>query len=853
MLRTMNFRTKLLGILAVPVIGLLAVTAVSVTDRRAQADASARVRDRIDVVAAAEDLAQQVRLEEGISGKEVATGDRTVADEQRAATDAAIARFHSALAIAGGAGSTAYDAASARLETNLKALTTYRSSVNLGTDASFFLTGYKNVLSNISSLVSTVADETTDPQLSRQIAALAALARAADATASEWAVLQVSFTRGAMAITETSELKATVTDRQRWLGVYEGLANANGLADVRNQIVGADVQLADSYERRALAAADDPTLPLEGDAALWESAMTGRLGGLSDAALNQIVAIDNQAVTINNIAVDSLRRFLFLAGAAIALSLVLGLLLARAVTQPLGRLTAAAQNLANVQLPGLVSGLRSPSAEDQSYLVATIQPIEVTSKDEIGKLAEAFNSVQTVAVDVAAEQADLLRKGIGDIFVNLARRNQVLIDRQIEFLDELEAAEDDPDQLGQLYRLDHLATRMRRNAESLLVLAGLEPTRKRTRPVALVDVVRAAIGEVEDYARVDLAGFDEVDVVGNAAVDLGHLLAELLENATNFSPPATRVQVEGRTSRTGYVVTINDEGIGMTDEQLADANTLLASPAPVGLALTRSLGFTVISRLAARFGVGVRLTESPAGGVAAVVHLPANLVSSEDAADSEDGTTEPTPAPLTVVHEVALEPEAPWEAEWPAEEFEAEFAEEQPEAPEPPRWPEPAPHQEPELIPVPTFGQAVPQGAKFDQGLADLLRGDEVLGAPVLIEGPVAPNPPVEAPAPADEAPTPVETQPTFETQPFEAPTFEAPTSLGTQPTLTSSGLARRVPKRATLDEDPVRPVVEASRPAVAAGRRSPDDVRAMLARYRTGLQRGRTSDAPAANDQEPA
>jgi signal transduction histidine kinase len=655
-------------------------------------------------------------------------------------------------------------------------------------------------------------------------------------------VLQSAFTRGAMGIPETAALKGTVADRQRWLGVYEGLATANGAADVRNQIVGEDAQQVDTYERQGIAAVDNPTLRLDGDPAVWENAMRGTLTGLNSSSLQQIAAIDGQAVSIHNAAVDSLRRFLFLAGAAIALSIGLGLLLARAVTQPLGRLTAAAKKLAEVQLPGLVNGLRSPSAEDQQYLVATIQPIDIRSKDEIGQQAEAFNSVQTTAVDVAAEQAELLRKGISEIFVNLARRNQVLIDRQIEFLDELEAAEDDPDQLGQLYRLDHLATRMRRNAESLLVLAGLEPTRKRTRPVALVDVVRAAIGEVEDYARVDIAGFDEVEVVGNAAVDLGHLLAELLENATNFSPPASRVHVDGHGAANGYVVTINDEGIGMTDEQLAEANSVLASPSPVGLELTRSLGFTVIGRLAARFGVAVRLTASPAGGVAASVHLPSHLMAADDIEDEPvdqvshiDELPPVTPPELRLV---SAEPddvddedlEAAWEAEWPDDlepepepEPELEPVLEEPRVEEPQELPA-------QKAPIPTFVHAVPQGARFEQGLADLLRGDEVLGAPVLIE-------------------PPVETHPVEEGPPTEARPFE-PVPVADLPPVTKSGLARRVPKRANLDQDPVRPGVESPRPAIVPGRRSPDDVRAMLARYRTGLQRGRAPETSTTDDE---
>ena len=187
-------------------------------------------------------------------------------------------------------------------------------------------------------------------------------------------------------------------------------------------------------------------------------------------------------------------------------------------------------------------------------LSETLTPIDINSKDEIGQLADAFNSIQQVTVEVAEEQAALLRKGIGDIFINLARRNQTLLDRQIEFIDQLEANEEDPDQLDNLFKLDHLATRMRRNAESLLVLAGAEPPRRRGRPVALADVVRVAIGEVEDFARIQLLALDDATVGGNVAVDLAHLLSELMENATHFSPPDTTVEIVGPPlRRRGYM------------------------------------------------------------------------------------------------------------------------------------------------------------------------------------------------------------------------------------------------------------------------------------------------------------
>ncbi len=248
-----------------------------------------------------------------------------------------------------------------------------------------------------------------------------------------------------------------------------------------------------------------------------------------------------------------------------------------------------------------------------------------------------------MTVDVAEEQSRLLRKGIGDIFVHLARRNQSLLDRQIEFIDHLETHEEDPDQLDNLFKLDHLATRMRRNAESLLVLAGAEPPRRRGRPVPVVDVVRVAIGEVEDFSRVHLIALDDATIAGNVAVDLAHLLSELMENATHFSPPESSVEVLGRRDdRNGYVLTVADRGIGMNAQQLAEANAQLARPPLVGLTLSRSLGFIVIGRLASRFGLTVTLEPTPNGGTTASVSLPFTLVEYPEDTDSDGAGTRPT-------------------------------------------------------------------------------------------------------------------------------------------------------------------------------------------------------------------
>ena len=230
--------------------------------------------------------------------------------------------------------------------------------------------------------------------------------------------------------------------------------------------------------------------------------------------------------------------------------------------------------------------------------------IEVQSEDEIGELAQAFNDVEAVTLQVAQEQSALLRKGMGDLFVNLARRNQSLVQRQLELLDDLERNEHDPAALDALFKLDHMATRMRRNAESLLVLSGAEQPRQWQQPIALIDVVRAAAAEIADFPRVELVGIDDdLAVSGRAVSDVAHLLAELLENATSFSPPDTAVVVSGAVSATGFVLAVSDQGIGMPPDRIAEANALLAEPPVVGLALSRALGLHVVGSLAARHGI----------------------------------------------------------------------------------------------------------------------------------------------------------------------------------------------------------------------------------------------------------
>ncbi|HVU74341.1 MAG TPA: ATP-binding protein [Mycobacteriales bacterium] len=246
--------------------------------------------------------------------------------------------------------------------------------------------------------------------------------------------------------------------------------------------------------------------------------------------------------------------------------------------------------------------------------------------------ATALATELTNAELVRAREQVEQRQAASSLLTNLARRNQSLLNRQLAKIDQLEAQEQDSEALAQLFTLDHLATRMRRNAESLLVLSGEEPPRRWGQPVALSDIARGAIAEIEDYTRIDVAPGLDVMVAGRAVGDLVHLVAELLENAATFSPPTTRVLLAGApTPDGGFIATISDAGIGMSDEELVAANRTLAEAPQVGLQLSGMLGFHVVARLAARYGVRVWLTRGMAGGLVAMIALPADILGSDAA------------------------------------------------------------------------------------------------------------------------------------------------------------------------------------------------------------------------------
>ncbi|MGI5406527.1 sensor histidine kinase [Streptomyces chartreusis] len=320
---------------------------------------------------------------------------------------------------------------------------------------------------------------------------------------------------------------------------------------------------------------------------------------------------------------------------AVAASLVISVRIGRGLVVELVSLRNSALEIARRKLPEAMRKLRAGEEID----IRAEAPPGPPAEDEAGQVGEALGTVHRAALRAAVERAELA-SGISGVFVNLARRSQVLVHRQLSLLDSMERRSDDPNELSDLFRLDHLTTRMRRHAESLIILSGAAPGRAWRTPVSLTDVVRAAVSEVEDYARVEVRQLPETAVVGAAVADVTHLLAELVENAAQFSPPHTRVRIIGEPVGNGYAVEVEDRGLGMGKETLAEANRRIEQSEALDLFDSDRLGLFVVSRLAARHGIKVHLRTSPYGGTTAVVLLPTALLHSGPAERSPDAAVD---------------------------------------------------------------------------------------------------------------------------------------------------------------------------------------------------------------------
>ncbi|MFE9928797.1 nitrate- and nitrite sensing domain-containing protein [Streptomyces sp. NPDC005533] len=372
-------------------------------------------------------------------------------------------------------------------------------------------------------------------------------------------------------------------------------------------------------EDRALAAGTSKDS--RGAPAGWEAAHTGIGASMREIEETAHAAAADRADPLAEGGLSPAGAAVLLGLAAVAASLVISVRIGRALVVELVSLRNTALEIAHRKLPQAMERLRAGEEID----VTAETPPGPPADDEITQVGEALGTVHRAALSAAVERAELA-SGVSGVFVNLARRSQVLVHKQLTLLDSMERRADDPNELGDLFRLDHLTTRMRRHAESLIILSGAAPGRAWRMPVPLTNVVRAAVSEIEEYPRIEVRQLAEAAVVGGAVADLTHLLAELIENAAQFSPPHTKVRVSGEPVGAGYVLEVEDRGLGMGRESLADANRRIEQSEALDLFDSDRLGLFVVSRLAARHGVKVHLRTSPYGGTTAVVLLPNSVL-----------------------------------------------------------------------------------------------------------------------------------------------------------------------------------------------------------------------------------
>ncbi|MFF4253369.1 nitrate- and nitrite sensing domain-containing protein [Streptomyces sp. NPDC001663] len=378
----------------------------------------------------------------------------------------------------------------------------------------------------------------------------------------------------------------------------------------------------------------------------WWDSTTSTINGLRDVQVSLGADVENRAAGLESAAQRDLLLFLLLALGTVAALGTLALDCVRSVSTPLAELAQQAREMAGERLPRAVAAVQDAASGERPEAPAALA-LPPRAGAEVRDVAEAFDRVQRAAFDLATEQA-VLRRNATDSLVSLGRRNQNLVRRQISFINKLEHEDAEPATLANLFELDHLATRMRRNAESLLVLAGESSPRPWATPLAVTDVLRAALSEVEEYPRVTLRRIDPAHISGSVVAEVAHLLAELIENALSFSPPDSDVEIEGRRTSAGYLVAIVDHGLGMDAQAIAEANVRLSGTASFMAEPARFLGHFVVGALARKCGIEVRLGEAPAAGVVARVLIPVSLLKEAPqgkAADSK-GKAEDKAAPV---------------------------------------------------------------------------------------------------------------------------------------------------------------------------------------------------------------
>jgi signal transduction histidine kinase len=549
-------------------------------------------------------------------------------DKQRPQTNAAIAGFRVAVAKASGLEPAVDKPVAATLLADLTQLTRLRATVDAGTIQA--LPAFQDYTSTANA-IDPFANEMSDPDGSSiaeysEFQGVLEEGEATSAIAEEASLIGGVLVGGGVMTEAEHTLFVQTVDDQRLLESLGAVpTDWRESPDPYTAVYAtAAFKHLQSLEDAIAAARPGTALPVSPTA--WQAGVGAILVKLTAAEVTARLGVTSGQAQASDAVI---RNVIVVGGAgllAVIVSSVLLLGFGNRISRELTGLRGAARRLADERLPSVVNRLRAGGDVD---VAVEAPPLNLgTRTREVTETADAFSVVQRTAVEAAVEQAQL-RSGVSRVFRSLARRNQSLLQRQLKLLDEMERATEDPDALGQLFRLDHLTTRMRRQAEGLIILSGAAPGRTWRQPVRVVEVLRGAIGEIEDFARVELVTDSPDFVQGTAVADVTHMLAELIENAVQYSPPGTNVQVRGGRVANGYAIEIEDRGLGIPPDTMNTLNERLAKPPEFDLADSDQLGLFVVSRLAARHGIRISLRVSGYGGTAAVVLLPRALVVAE--------------------------------------------------------------------------------------------------------------------------------------------------------------------------------------------------------------------------------
>ncbi|MEU6878223.1 nitrate- and nitrite sensing domain-containing protein [Streptomyces sp. NPDC046712] len=638
-LRNWRISTRLVALLTLPVVAATSLGGIRISESLQDMEQLDHMQLLTKLTQEATDLAQALQTERDLSAGPLANG-KSAGDYQvanpRKATDRAQKAFMDATA---DIPATEGDEALQSIRQNVSQIASQvvqiggirQEAYKQGVSHSVTVEAYSRLIRSLLSLSQDMAQATSNPEMIKRTRALAAFS-----SAKEYASVQQAIIASALPSGDSRAGKLEQGDRLYGYAAQQGEKVELKAFETIYESAGGDaaeltsslstgnpsIEAADKYADRVLS----------NDTGMASRTPRGHLNftdeyGTKLQAMNVIEEslLGQMETKARELRAESQREAI-INGALILLvlgvSLIGAFVVARSMIRSLRRLQDTATKVAQDRLPELVKQLSEADPQDVD---TSVESVGVHSRDEIGQVAAAFDDVHREAVRLAAEQA-LLRGNVNAMFTNLSRRSQGLIQRQLSLISELESREADPDQLSSLFKLDHLATRMRRNGENLLVLAGEEPGRRWTRPVPLVDVLRAAASEVEQYERIELAAVPATEVAGRVVNDLVHLLAELLENATSFSSPQTKVRVTGHALPDGRVlVEIHDTGIGLSPEDLAAINERLASPPTVDVSVSRRMGLFVVGRLSLRHGIRIQLRPSDSGGTTALVMLPVDV------------------------------------------------------------------------------------------------------------------------------------------------------------------------------------------------------------------------------------